>query len=147
MGAVKTYKLKDVKLSICGVPIRAYGSTDGLITINMPKFFDSVDGAHGDSISFETGDTTATFTLKLMGASPYIQTLVGIVNTDRRTPGGAGVGSFQLEDISTGEKITGKSRLDGYPTEVSKAPAPSMYNFEGKIFQVEMSFRLRVPVI
>ena len=144
--AAKTYKLKDVNLSICGIPIRNDGSTDGLISISMPKFFEHIDGAHGDAVSYETGNTTATFQLKLLAQSAYNQTLVALVNQDKRTPGGAGVGSFQLEDISTGERITGECRLDGYPTEVSKNAQASMYTWEGRIFGVEIDHRLRAPV-
>jgi hypothetical protein len=101
MPGFKTYNADEVKISIAGIPINS-GYADGeflRIERDTPAFEDVV-GTDGEVTRSKTKDNRATATLLLMQTSDGNNLLSALHNTDKASPGGAGVGPFLVEDLN-----------------------------------------------
>lgn len=144
--ATYQYDIRQINLALFGVPILAGGGTDGFITINMPKFHEHRDGVHGDGVGYRTANSTATFSLSLLQTSEYNEVLTGIINLAKLDVLTNGEGAFSLKNIKTGQTITGQCILDGYPTTVEYGADVATYQYEGRIFAVELKYAARIAL-
>lgn len=144
--ATYQYDLRQIHLSLFGVPILAGGGTDGFITINMPKFHESRDGVHGDGVVFRTANSTATFSVSLLQSSEYNEVLTGIMNTAKLDVLTNGEGTFSLKNIKTGETIVGQCVLDGYPSTVDYGADVATRVWEGRLLDAQITFAARAAL-
>lgn len=142
--ATYAYNLRQINLSLYGVPILAGGGTDGFISITTPQYFDSVDGVHGDGAHFRTGNTTGSFQLTLLQTSEYNVVLTSIVNVSLDNPLTNGQGVFNLKSLKDGLTITGDCVLNGYPNTMTFSSEVSNFQWEGKILNCRIQYAPRV---
>lgn len=89
-------------LTIAGIPITGFAKESGIaIEPNSPHRAIYV-GMDGLVVSSKLADRSATATIKLMAKSKAHRQLLALYVLDANTPGGAGVGGFELNDIVNG---------------------------------------------
>lgn len=120
MAGTKAYSGSDVSVYVNGILIRG-GLADGeflRIEQDTDDFTDVV-GTDGEVTRSKSNDRRATATLILMQSSDDNDLLSQLSNLDRNSPGGAGVGSFQVRDQS------GRARYNAAACWISKPPSVS----------------------
>lgn len=137
------HNLAQVNLSMFGLEISSGGGTDGFVRITMPKFYEHVDGQHGDAVHYRTGTRTATFSLTILQNATVNEDLIAQINTARDDTSTNGQGEFLLKYLQDGQTITGQCVLDGYPDEVAFGAEAGSYVYSGRIFDVEMKYEAR----
>lgn len=113
----KTYNGAEVSVYIAGILIRG-GLADGEFLRIEQEADDWLDvvGTDGEVTRSKSNDRRATATLILMQSSDGNDLLSQLSNLDQTTPGGAGVGSFQVRDQN------GRARYNAAACWISKAP-------------------------
>lgn len=97
------------KLSIANIPIEGYAPDTAIkIEPNADHRSHRV-GVTGDVVSSKSNDRSAIATITLMKTSKAHRALLALLALDQATPGGAGVGPFELRDLIDG--ITESSPL------------------------------------
>jgi hypothetical protein len=85
-------------ISIAGIPISGYADGEFLRIERESPAFEDVAGTDGEVTRSKTNDHRATITIRLMSSSSSNDPLSALYNSDRNTPGGAGVGAFMARD-------------------------------------------------
>lgn len=89
-------------LVVSGIPITGFAKESCIsIEPNSPHRVLYV-GADGLAVSAKLADRSATVTLKLMAKSKSHRQMLALYLLDANTPGGAGVGNFELNDVVNG---------------------------------------------
>lgn len=138
----QTYDLKAWNLSMFGLQIAEGGGDDGFITVTTEDQFASKTGVHGDTVTFRTGNTKATFELKILSTAPINEDLFDIINSDIEASSGSGKGDFLLEDMNSSFEVVGQCRILAYPEIVVAAEAP-VRTFKGEIYDIDQGYRER----
>jgi hypothetical protein len=96
---MKIYDADQISIMIAGIPITS-GFADGEFITIEPEAEDFTDvvGTDGEVTRSKTNDRRATLTLKLMQTSEANALLSALNETDKNTPGGAGVGALLIRD-------------------------------------------------
>jgi hypothetical protein len=95
----KIYDANQVSMVFMNIPIVS-GYDDGeFLTIELPvQDFEVVTGTDGENTRYATNNRHAIIKLKLMQSSSGNAALSAILNIDKSTPGGAGVGPMLVRD-------------------------------------------------
>jgi hypothetical protein len=95
----KVYDADQVSITLNGIPIDS-GFADGeFLRIEQESdAFTDVAGTDGEVTRSKTRDNRATITILLMQSSSGNALLTALLEVDKSTPGGAGVGVFQARD-------------------------------------------------
>ena len=141
-GAVYTYDIAGVNLSIAGILIQQGGGEGGFITVTLPQGFDAKTGVHGDVVSFAKGDEVAEVKLTLLDPSPSNQDLFTLYQLDKDSPVGAGIGDFILEDLNSTMEITGQCRIV-QPPAVDKRDEAQNFEWTIQVYQPRIVYRER----
>lgn len=101
-----TYSADQVTASLAGVQIDS-GTSDGEFVTVEPaaEGFTAKVGSDGEVARSKTNNRMATVKLKLLHTSASNTYLSTLYATDINTPGGAGVGRFELRDLNNGAII------------------------------------------
>ena len=116
----KVYDADQVAISIAGIPITG-GFADGefLRIERETEAFSDVVGTDGEVTRSKSNDNRATATIILMQTADANDLLTALHSNDKRTPGGAGVGRFLVEDLN------GRSLYDAAKSWILTSPDAS----------------------
>lgn len=97
----KVYNADEVAISVAGIPITG-GFADGeFVRIEREtEAFSDVVGTDGEVTRSKTNDKRATVTIILMQTADANDLLAALHRTDKKTPGGSGVGRTLIEDLN-----------------------------------------------
>lgn len=141
-GAVYTYDIGGVHLSIAGILIQQGGGEGEFFTLTLPQGFDAKTGVHGDVVSYKLGAEVAEGKLTLLDPSPSNADLFALYQADKLSPVGAGLGDFLLEDINSAMEITGKCRIV-QPPEISKRDEAQNFTWTIQVYEATVVYRER----
>lgn len=99
MGAMKVYDPDQVQCSFGGILIKGYAD-DSMISIEYAEdAFLKKAGADGEVVRSKNANRMATVTIHLMQTSDTNVEFDAIHEKDMLAPAGAGIGSFQVQDL------------------------------------------------
>jgi hypothetical protein len=105
-AALREWNINECAISFAGVLFPGGGADGEVLTIEMEADdYGDVVGSDGEVARFRTNDRRATATLKLMQTSAMVPQLMAISNADLAALNGAGVGAFQVANLTTGERF------------------------------------------
>lgn len=88
---------------IAGILIEGYGEESAIDIEPNSDHRSHKTSVDGLVVSSKLHDETATLTITLLETSASHRALMALLKLDKATPGGAGVGSFELRDLINGE--------------------------------------------
>lgn len=105
-GPLREWNVNECTVSFAGVMFPGGGADGEILTIEMEgDDYGDVAGSDGEVARFRTNDRRATATLKLMQTSQMVPQLMAVSNADLAALNGAGVGAFQVANLTTGERF------------------------------------------
>lgn len=119
-GDLKIYDPNDVSASIAGLPMSGWADGEFIRIERESNAFDDVAGTDGEVTRSKSNDDRATITFLLMQSSDANDLLSALYNTDKNTPGGAGVGAFLVRDGS------GRALFTAEKAWIQKSPDVSL---------------------
>ncbi len=105
-GPLHEWSINECAISFAGVMFPGAGADGEVLTIEMEgdDYGDTLS-ADGDVTRWRTNDRRATVTLKLLQTSQMVPQLMAVSNADLAALNGAGVGAFQVANLTTGERF------------------------------------------
>ena len=102
---LRVYDPDQVIISVAGIPISGWADGEFCRVERESDAFSDVVGTDGEVTRSKTNDNRATVTIRLMQSSPINALLSALHNSDKNSPGGVGVGPFELFDASGGTTL------------------------------------------
>lgn len=98
--ALNTYDPKQVVVTLNGMRLQGF-SEDSMVKVTFTSpVFETVAGADGKTTRVRIHDDRAVVTVSLMQSSDGNKILSSMLNRDKATPNGAGVGTLMIADLS-----------------------------------------------
>lgn len=116
----KTYDPDQVVITIAGITMQGYADGEFITVEQVSDGFSDVAGTDGEVARSKSNDRRATATIKLLQTSSSNLPLSALHNSDLNAPGGAGVGSFLMQDLE------GATLVSGLQAWIVKFPDNSM---------------------
>ena len=95
-----SYNARQVQVVFNTILLEGYADGDFLTITKESDAYGDVAGTDGDVTRFDTNDRRATIEIRLMQTSLSNDPLSATHALDRNTPGGAGIGSFLVQDMN-----------------------------------------------
>lgn len=137
MAETHVHSVDSYALSFAGINIKGGGGDGGFVEVELPQKFDAKSGVHGDVVTFKLGNEVATVRITLLQQASYNEDLMEVYVADTLATTGAGIGSFILDNTTTGLEISGDARIIQAPT----------YNIQAESQEVVWTLQLYHPVV
>lgn len=103
MAGFGEHDAKRFAITMCGIILSGFGK-DSVITIEPnADHRSSTTGADGYTVSSKLNDESAVVTVTLLETTAAHRSLLALYNLDRTSPGGAGIGAFEMRDLINGD--------------------------------------------
>lgn len=99
MGNMKNYDPKLVGIVFAGIPITGFADGSFLSVETNEDWYTAVVGSDGEGCRSKNNNWSARFTVTLGQWSLANDLLTAIMNTDRLSPSGDGIGPFMVKDL------------------------------------------------
>ena len=96
----RIYSLQNCIITFAGAAFSEFAEGDALTLTPDGPVFEKVRGADGVASRYTTGITGASGSLRLMQTAAFNDFMSGVLQADIAAPGGAGVGTFHLQDLN-----------------------------------------------
>jgi hypothetical protein len=128
-----TYRksISNIGLSVGGVIISEGGGDGGFVTITSPERSNAKGGVHGDAVHWDSPNSIYEVTISLLENANANRSLQILYNAQVNRVF-TGLYSFSMEDIGTGELLTGQCLITKEPDR-EKAAEPSNYEWQLKV--------------
>ena len=114
--ALKYVDPDQVLVYFAGSRIQGFADGEFITYERMTPGFQEVVGTDGEVTRSKSNDFRSKIVIKLMQSSASNAFLSSILNTDLNAPNGAGVGTFQLQDLNGNTLVSGsQSWIVSYP--------------------------------
>jgi hypothetical protein len=142
MSGMKAFNIKDLAISLSGVPLDAGGfGDDDVLSIEWDEDqWETFTGADGEVTRSATNNYQATATLRLSQTSDVNDRLSALLHADLALPNGAGAGAFMCKDVH-GRAVISSERawVNGFPKEVKFGKGTKVWEWQIKLANARTS--------
>lgn len=118
MANAKFYDPDKVVIYFAGITVQGYADGSFVEVARLSPAFKDEIGTDGEVARSKTNDRRLKVTVKLIQTSSTNSAFSSLLTVDENAPNGAGVGSFQIQDLQGATLVSGaQAWLVGYPDQ------------------------------